>query len=422
MGRNTEQAVSLDDADRIGVRSGRIDFRPGGIVESGHLGRPESAVSDRFATAAAYAVAGAVHLLTAGLFIGSLMMIVLRFDTFIQPLLGMIPLGLALSLRPRLGRLDLDLPVLREADAPALFALLHRTADSAGVRRVDTVQLTAEFDMRVTSYGVRRRRCLVLGLPLWSAYSPQQRIAAVTQAFGEGGPRNLRSGLFVGSALRSVTAGAHTLRPSDAAAATPSVDAHSRHAGEIAAASRRFNARSRRSEWGLWIPRVTAAATSRLLLRCTRPAVRRAQFEADDAAARTTSSSAALAALRDRDLARATYLEMHRLAVEKRTLVKANASEEPQDDLWENIGRHAAALREQRETSRPLVPAPRAGLPDSASHDVVAQRITRLTAAPPHSATITLDESGIALIEDELHRPKQAVERLVLRDGMPLSG
>ena len=186
MGRNTEQPVSLDDADRIGVRSGRIDFRTGGIVESGHLGRPESAVSDRFATAAAYAVAGAVHLLTAGLFIGSLMMIVLRFDTFIQPLLGMIPLGLALALRPRLGRLAPDLPVLREADAPALFALLHRTADSAGVRRVDTVQLTAEFDMRVTSYGVLRRRCLVLGLPLWSAYSPQQRIAAVTQALGEG--------------------------------------------------------------------------------------------------------------------------------------------------------------------------------------------------------------------------------------------
>ncbi|MGW5068117.1 tetratricopeptide repeat protein, partial [Streptomyces cyaneofuscatus] len=231
-----------------------------------------------------------------------------------------------------------------------------------------------------------------------------------------------RSGLFVGSALRSVTAGAHTLRPSDAAAATPSVDALSRHAGEIAAASRRFNARSRRSEWVLWIPRVTAAATSRLLLRCTRPAARRAQFEADDAAARTASSPATLAALRDRDLARATYLEMHRLAVEKRTLVKANASEEPQDDLWENIGRHAAALREQREISQPLVPAPRAGLPDPASHDVVTQRITRLTEAPPHSATITLDESDRALIEDELRRPKQEVERLVLRDGMPLSG
>ncbi|MFE9459268.1 M48 family metallopeptidase [Streptomyces californicus] len=354
------------------------------------------------------------------MFIGSLEMIVLNFGTFIQPLLGLIPLGLALALRPRIGRLIPGLPVLREADAPALFALLHRTADSAGARHVDTVQLTAEFDVRVAPYGVRRRRCLFLGLPLWSAFSPQQRIAAVTQAFGESGPRDLRSSVFVGSALKSVAAGAHTMRSGDTAAIMPGVEVHYPYVGEVAAAARRFDARSRRSEWVLWIPRVAASATSRLLLRCTRPAARRAQFEADDAAARTASSPAALAALRDRDLARATYLEMHRLAVEKKTLVKAAGSEKPRDDLWESIGRHTTVLREQRETSSPLGSTPRAGLPDPASHDAIAQRITRLAEAPQHAATITLDASDRALIEDELHGPKQAVERLVLRDGIPL--
>ncbi|MEU9089598.1 M48 family metallopeptidase [Streptomyces sp. NPDC048428] len=360
-----------------------------------------------------------MQLLTAWLFISGLMLTVLGFRTFFQPVIGLLLLGLAFALRPRLGRLDPDAPTLREADAPALFELLHRAADSAGMRRVDAVQFTADFALSVIPYGLRRKRCFVLGLPLWAAYSPQQRIAAMTQALGRSAPRNVRCGVVVGLALESLTAAAQALQAGSVLVTSPSRNSVSLGAAAVADGTQRFNARSRKSEWLLWIPRTALAATARLLLWLTEPTARRAQFEADDASARAASSPVALAALRDRRLARAISLEMHRLAIEKRTIVKAHTPAVTQDNLWEVISAHAARLREQAMT-RPSEPHSPSGVPGSTGNDADAQRIERLVRSPQHPAAITLDGPGRARIEDELHVPKQTVAQRVLRDGMRL--
>ncbi|MER5276557.1 M48 family metallopeptidase [Streptomyces sp. NPDC002809] len=378
-----------------------------------------STASVRFATAAAYAVAGAVHLVTAGLFLTGLQLTVLGFRTFFQPVIGLLLLSLAIAMRPRPGRLDPDAPTVREADAPALFALLHRAADMAGARRVDAVQFTADFSANVIHYGLRRRRCFVLGLPLWAASPPQQRVAAVTQALGRSAPRNVRDGAFVGSALRSLTSGSHAVQEGEPSATPPRFSPVAVGAAAVADGTQRFNARSRKSEWLLWIPRTALAATARLLLWLTEPTARRAQFEADDASARAASSSAALAALRDRRLARAISLEMHRLAIEKRTVVKARTAAVTQDDLWELVNAHAAHLREQ-DMTRPSGPGSPSGVPGSTGTGTDALRIERLAHSPQHPATIVLDEPGRALIEDELHVPEQTVAQRVLRDGMQL--
>ncbi|WP_330174703.1 M48 family metallopeptidase [Streptomyces sp. NBC_01498] len=381
--------------------------------------RQAGALRARCATAAAYAVAAVVHLVTAGLFAAGLMLIVLGFRTVVQPVIGLLLLGLAVALRPRPERLNPDLPLLREADARTLFALLRRTADSAGARHVDAVQLTADFSVTVIPYGLRRRRCLVLGLPLWAAYSPQQRIAAITQALGRSAPRNVRFGMVIGSALRSLTAGSQALRAGDPSPASWDASPLSLHAAEAIVGARRFNSRARTGQWLLWPPRTVTAATARLLLRLTRPAAARARFEADEAGARAASSGAAVAALRDRRLAPAIGVEMHRLVVERRTLLKGRAPAVAQGDLWETVTRHAALLRERQETVRPPGPDPRGGVSGSARHDSDARRAARLADAPQHPATITLDEPDRARIEDELRPPKEAVARLVLRGGIP---
>ncbi|MGW3745841.1 M48 family metallopeptidase [Streptomyces sp. NPDC005146] len=349
------------------------------------------------------------------------MLIVLGFRTVVQPLIGLMLLGWALALRPRPGRLDPDLPILREADAPTLFELLHRTADSAGARRIDAIQFTADFSVSVIHYGLRHKRCFVVGLPLWAAYLPQQRIGAMAQALGQSAPRNVRCGVFIGLALRSLTAGSQAMRAGNASATESSVNPHTWYAGDVAGAARRFNARARKSEWVLWILRTAMAAMARLLLWLTRPAARRARFEADDAAARAASSQATLAALRDRHLARAMSLEMHRLFIEKRTLVKAHTPAVAQDDLWENVAQHAARLREQRDIAQSSELDSRGGVFGSTCHDSDALRMARLVHAPQCPATITLDGPCRARIEDELRLSKQAVAQLVLRDGIPLS-
>ncbi|MGW6205799.1 M48 family metallopeptidase [Streptomyces sp. NPDC055089] len=361
-------------------------------------------------------MAGAVHLVTAGLFLTGLRLTVLGFRTFFQPWIGVLLLGMAFPMRPRPGRLDPDAPTVREADAPVLFALLHRAADIAGVRRVDAVQLTADFSVSVLHYGLRRGRCLVLGLPLWASYPPQQRVAAVAQALGGSAPRNVRDGAFVGSALRSLTAGSRAVREGEPSATPPRINPVALGAAAVADGTRRFDARSRKSEWLLWIPRTALAATARLLWWLTEPAARRALFAADDASARAASSQAALAALRDRRLARAVSVEMHRLAIEQRTIVRAHTSTAPQEDLWDMLDAHAARLRAQ---DMPRPPAPSAG-PGSAGSVSYALRIERLVRAPQCPAAITLDGSGLARIREELHVPRQTVAQQVLRDGVQL--
>ncbi|MGW0934110.1 M48 family metallopeptidase [Streptomyces sp. NPDC002666] len=374
----------------------------------------------RFAGAAvAYAVAGAVHLVTAGLFLTGLRLTVLGFRTIFQPWIGLLLLSMAFAMRPRPGRLDPDAPTVREADAPALFELLHRTADIAGVRRVDAVQFTPDFSVSVVRYGLRRRRCFVLGLPLWAVSSPQQRVAAVTQALGRSAPSNVRDGAFVGTALRSLTAGSHAVQEGEPSATPPRISPVAIGAAAVADGTRRFDARSRKSEWLLWIPRTVLAVTARLLLWLTEPAARRALFEADDASARAASSQAALATLRDRRLARAIGVEMHRLAIEKRTIVKAHPSAAPQEDLWDTLTAHAARLRAQ-DTPQPSGPDAPSGGPGSTGHDSYALRIDRLVRAPQCPAAITLDGPGMARIRDELRGPRQTVARQVLRDGVQL--
>ncbi|MEU0206391.1 M48 family metallopeptidase [Streptomyces canus] len=214
----------------------------------------------RARTAAAYAVAGTVHLVTAALFIGSVLLIVFGLNTVVQPMMGLALLGLALALRPRIGRLNPDLPTLREADAPALFDLLAGIADTCGVRPPETVQLAAEFSVTVTHYGFSRKRCLVVGLPLWAAYPPQQRVAAVAHALAYAAPRNARSRAFVAIALESLAAGLGTMRTNDTAYISWNANPLAFGADHVAAGARNFNIRGKFSEWVLRHVRDSASA------------------------------------------------------------------------------------------------------------------------------------------------------------------
>ncbi|MFJ3720586.1 hypothetical protein [Streptomyces sp. NPDC090057] len=359
----------------------------------------------RARTAGAYAVAGAVHLVTAALFIGSVLLIVVGLRTVVQPMVGLALLGLALAMRPRTGRLNADLPTLRAADAPALFDLLGGIADTCGVRPPESVQLSPDFSVTLTHYGLTRKRCLVVGLPLWATYPPQQRVAAIAHAMAYAAPRNVRSHAFVAMALESLTAGARTVRANDTAYISQTANALAYGADEVAAGARSFNIRVKTSEWVLWIPRTALAATARLLLWLTLPATQGALLEADDAAARTASSEAAAAALNDQALARPVCMEAHRLVIETKTLATRRSTTASQQDFWEKLARQAARLRGQR-----------AG--DATRGSLDASRLARLSAPPRHLAAITLDEPGLTRIADELRLPEKAVLDKMMRDGV----
>jgi uncharacterized membrane protein YjjB (DUF3815 family) len=362
-----------------------------------------------YATEAARVVAVVVHLVTAALLIGGLTLILGARQRGILVVPGLVLLVPGLALFPRPGRLRPELPVVREPDAPELFRLVHDVADAVGVRRVDLVQLTPEFSVTVVPYGLLRRPCLLLGLPLWAACPPQQRVAALAHGLAHLSPRHVRHGALIGTALGSLAVGSGSVRISPQARLPWNSPAQAWQAHHLTDAERRFNARGRHSDlasWALlWIPRAVACTTTRLLLRLTRSATQRAEAEAELAAARTASPDAAVAVL-DPHLARATLLELHRLVVEARTFAGRRATPAGQEDLWARLARYATRVRSGQDTSRPAPVAP--------------ERATSSLLAPGHAAAVTLDAPRRLRIEAELRDPQREVALTVLRDGIPV--
>ena len=85
-------------------------------------------------------------------------------------------IGVAVVLRPRLGGLPDDAPVLRREDVPALFALVDEVAETAGTRGVDRIAVDGESNASVFSYGLLGRRVLTIGLPLWTSAMRRARL------------------------------------------------------------------------------------------------------------------------------------------------------------------------------------------------------------------------------------------------------
>src|SRR5690349_6474560 len=91
---------------------------------------------------------------------------------------GRILILLAVEMRPRFGRLPKYATVLTRDEAPALYALVDRVAEAAGAPVPHVICLDEDrFNASSGAYGLRRRRVLRLGLPLWQVLAPEQRVA-----------------------------------------------------------------------------------------------------------------------------------------------------------------------------------------------------------------------------------------------------
>ncbi|MFI6562510.1 M48 family metallopeptidase [Streptomyces sp. NPDC050534] len=118
----------------------------------------------------------------------------------------MLLLALAWSLRPRAPHLPDSGPVLLRADAPGLYALVDEIARTVGTRGVDRIVVDTQPNASVNSHGLRGRRQLTLGLPLWEILTPQQRIALLGHELAHYSNGDTRRALVVSRAYASLTA------------------------------------------------------------------------------------------------------------------------------------------------------------------------------------------------------------------------
>ncbi|MFD6261739.1 M48 family metallopeptidase [Micromonospora chalcea] len=90
---------------------------------------------------------------------------------------GVALIALAVALRPRFGRIDRDLEVLTEQEAPELHALVREVASAVGAAMPHVIGVDGDINAYATAVGLRRRRVLGLGLPLWGALDGPARVA-----------------------------------------------------------------------------------------------------------------------------------------------------------------------------------------------------------------------------------------------------
>lgn len=107
---------------------------------------------------------------------------------------------------PRPHRLPREgLVQLSRDDAPRLWALVDDVAAGVGTAPPDLLAVSADLNAFALRSGWSWRRTVVLGLPLWAAQQPQERVATLSHELGHFKGRDVGRGVVVGVALTALT-------------------------------------------------------------------------------------------------------------------------------------------------------------------------------------------------------------------------
>jgi len=129
----------------------------------------------------------------------------IRFD-FPNPSLvgGVLLICIAVYLLPRFNRRPKHEEVLTRAQAPTLFGLVDRVAEAVGTKAPTLITVDSWFGASTWDYGLRRRRALSLGVGMFGALQPQQRVALLAHEMGHFRNGDIRRGLVIQPAMTSL--------------------------------------------------------------------------------------------------------------------------------------------------------------------------------------------------------------------------
>ncbi|MDX3831979.1 M48 family metallopeptidase [Streptomyces europaeiscabiei] len=358
---------------------------------SGRTPRPRRDVSAVMATTLAMTVHGLTLALAAG---GVWCMVAGRGAVTVVA--GLVFLVLAWALAPRVSRLPDDRPVLFRADAPELFALVDEVARAVGTRSVHTIAVDGSINASVMTYGVRGRRLLTLGMPLWEVLTPAERIALLGHELAHYANGDTRNGLVVGTAVRTLSLWHHTLQPLP-------------HPSAVEMAVNALYV----------VPRLLVRGVLELLVRLTSRAGIRAEYLADRLAARTASTQAAVG-LMDRLLITETFEVLLRSEANRAALGGSRSTREATaraDELWGLLTAYAASVPEH-EYERQRRAGARRGHQVDTTHPPTHLRRACLLAAEPVAAMVVPQAHQTERIVTELAAARTEAARRLLRDGL----
>ncbi|MCW2862444.1 MAG: hypothetical protein JWP48_4152 [Actinoallomurus sp.] len=323
------------------------------------------------ARAASYALALCVHAGTLALLVVAGLLLWLDANV-VTIIVAAVLLLTAFFVAPRFGRLPRKENVRFRADAPALFGLLDRIGAEIGARPADAVVVTGAFNASYGTVGLRRRRVLELGLPLWDTLTEQQRIAILGHELAHGVNGDSRHGLIVGTSLSTLGRLHHALRPGGR-------DHRMNYIVDLMARLLQGAVSS------------VVALVFRLQRATTLRASQRAEYLADDLAARVASPAAAASTLDTL----VTTGDSHAAAVRRHAL---NAQK---IEFWDDRRQALAELPEQERERRRRMAA-RQRLRVDESHPPTHLRIAVLRSRPDAEPRIRLEPGEPEKIQAEL--------------------
>jgi Zn-dependent protease with chaperone function len=350
-------------------------------VSGTEIGRP----GWDLARVASYALALCVHAGTLALIVAAGLLLWMDVNV-VTIIVAAVLLIVAFFVAPRFGRLPRQENVRLRADAPALFGLLDRIGAEIGARPVHAVVVTGAFNASYGTVGLRRRRVLELGLPLWDTLTEPQRVALLGHELAHGVNGDSRHGLIVGTSLSTLGRLHHALRPGGR-------DHRMNYIVDLMA---RLLQRAVSSVVAL-VFRIQRATTLR--------AGQRAEYLADDLAARV-ASPAAVTSMLDTLV---TTEDSHAAAVRRYAL---NAQK---TEFWDDRRQALAGLPE-RERERRRRMAARQRLRVDESHPPTHLRIAVLRSRPDADPRIHLEPGEQDKIQTEL-RPDYARVAKELRES-----
>jgi heat shock protein HtpX len=155
----------------------------------------------RFPRLIVYLLATFVHTVSLFFLLGSIYFLTKWQDHWLFALLGLFLIGVAWVTRPRLGKLDKSEKIVSREEHPELYKVMDNLCGAAGVRPVDGIVIDHLFNASVRTVGLRGKRILTLGLPLFTILPKDERLALLGHEIGHFANGDAARSVYVGGAI-----------------------------------------------------------------------------------------------------------------------------------------------------------------------------------------------------------------------------
>ena len=347
---------------------------------------------------AAIVFGAAIHALTLAVFVGAVALLL----TGIWPLYIVAALGFGIVwvLRPRIDRRP-GTGWLKRTKLPKLFAVLDAVGEATGAPTPKYVRIDARFNAGTSRHGVRHEPVLVLGAPLWQILDGGERLALLGHELGHQVNGDTTQSVLVTTARRSL----HEWRMMF-------------HPGAAPGPRRRMSP----GVAGLAELLVPVILLPFYLLLTGLQQVYgwlqvhvslRAEFLADDIAARTASTASALALIRKLGTGPSVAAYVTRTKLGRGSSRKAPSVEDAME-MWIGLQDYMRTIPEH-EYVRAARISEFHGTQIDASHPAHYLRARLLQGRPEHQAAVTITEDEWLAVDVELASYVAEIGRAILR-------